>query len=109
MGAAEPLKLGVRGGERLLVVFVRGLRSGELWSVYGIVLLALGVRQGIAALRWQALVLFGVTTMKVFFVDLGSLSGFYRIASSLALGVVLLVVSFLYQRRISASAPEQSS
>jgi len=97
------------------LVFDAGARLAEqlaisvLWSVYGIVLLALGVRQGIAALRWQALVLFGVTTMKVFFVDLGSLSGFYRIASSLALGVVLLVVSFLYQRRISASAPEQSS
>lgn len=85
------------------------LAISVLWSVYGIVLLVLGVRQGIAALRWQALVLFGVTTLKVFFLDLGSLSGFYRIASSLGLGVVLLIVSFLYQRRMSAAVPEQSS
>jgi uncharacterized membrane protein len=61
-----------------------------------------GVRLKSAALRWQGLALFGVTTLKVFALDLSYLRGFYRIASSIALGVVLLVVSFLYQRSLAA-------
>ena len=71
------------------------------WSLYATVLLIVGARQHAAALRWQGLVLLGATTLKVFFVDLSALSGFARIASSMALGIVLLVVSFLYQRKLT--------
>ena len=60
-----------------------------------------------AALRWQGLVLFGITTLKVFFSDLSYLSGLYRIASSIALGVVLLIVSFLYQRSLTSRRSAQ--
>ena len=61
-----------------------------------------GVRLSSPLLRWQALALFAFTTLKVFFADLSNLSGFYRIISSIALGVVLLVISFLYQRSLRA-------
>jgi len=63
-------------------------------------LLVAGVRARLVGLRWQGLALFGLTTLKVFFADLDNLSGFYRIASSIALGIVLLIVSFLYQRTV---------
>jgi uncharacterized membrane protein len=76
------------------------------WSIYAAALLVIGARQHVAALRWQGLVLLGATTLKVFFVDLSDLSGFARIASSMALGVVLLIVSFLYQRKLTAGKPE---
>jgi len=82
-----------------------GLAISLLWTIYAVALLGFGVRQGQAALRWQALALFGITTVKVFFSDTASLQGFYRIGSAVALGVVLLVVSFVYQRRMAAAAP----
>jgi uncharacterized membrane protein len=61
-----------------------------------------GTRLRTAALRWQGLALLGVTTLKVFFADLGYLSGLYRVSSSIALGVVLIALSFLYQRKLAA-------
>jgi uncharacterized membrane protein len=73
-----------------------------LWTGYGVGLLWWGMRRHLAGVRWQGLVLLGVTIAKVFFFDLGFLSGFYRIVSSIALGIVLLFVSFLYQERLTA-------
>ena len=80
-----------------------------LWTVYATTLVLVGARVGTAALRWQGLALFGMTTLKVFLADLGYLSGIYRIVSSIALGVVLLMVSFLYQRSIVARRAKDGS
>lgn len=41
----------------------------------------------------------GLMAGKVFFYDLSFLERAYRILSFLVLGIVLLIVSFLYQRR----------
>jgi len=49
-------------------------------------------------LRWQAIVLIGITIVKVFTYDVSALDREYRIASFIALGVILLAISFLYQR-----------
>jgi uncharacterized membrane protein len=49
-------------------------------------------------LRWQALILIFITICKVFLYDTSSLDRGYRILSLIALGLVLLVTSFLYQR-----------
>lgn len=91
------------------VLLARSLTISLLWTLYATGLVAAGVRFGTAALRWQGLALFGATTLKVFFSDLGYLSGFYRIVSSIALGVVLLIVSFLYQRSLAASRQPQEN
>jgi len=48
--------------------------------------------------RWQALVLIAVTTVKVFIYDVGQLDRVYRILSFIVLGVLLLAISFVYQR-----------
>jgi len=61
----------------------------------------LGVREESASLRWQALALFGIAVTKVFLYDSSFLERFYRILSFFILGLVLLVVSFLYQRKLS--------
>jgi uncharacterized membrane protein len=79
-----------------------------LWTGYAAFLVLLGVRLSSPLLRWQALVLFAFTSLKVFFADLSNLSGFYRIISSIALGVVLLVISFLYQRRLRAQRDDRT-
>jgi uncharacterized membrane protein len=70
-----------------------------VWAVYGGAMLAYGhVRQN-KPLRLLALALLAATTFKVFFFDLSALDQLYRIVSFIALGVVLLGVSFLYQQR----------
>jgi uncharacterized membrane protein len=70
-----------------------------LWIVYAGVLMAVGLLRKTAALRWQALGLLGVAVAKVFLFDSSFLKLFYRIISFLILGLVLVVVSFFYQRR----------
>jgi len=77
----------------------RNLSLSILWAIYATGLILLGMQQKSALLRWQALLLFGVVVVKVFFYDLASLERAYRILSFLVLGSILLGVSFLYTRR----------
>jgi uncharacterized membrane protein len=51
-----------------------------------------------AFIRWQALVLIAATTIKVFVYDVSQLDRGYRILSFIVLGVLLLAISFGYQR-----------
>ena len=74
-----------------------------LWTLYATALIAVGMRNSLPPLRWQGLALFGLVVGKVFLLDLSYLERGYRIISFMALGVVLLVVSFLYQKRLAAS------
>jgi uncharacterized membrane protein len=72
-----------------------------LWTAYATALILLGVKRQSAILRWQALVLFGLVVAKVFIYDSSYLERFYRIVSFFILGLVLLAVSFLYQRKVA--------
>jgi uncharacterized membrane protein len=85
------------------------LALSVLWVVYALALMLGGVKWKSAALRWQALVLLGVAIAKVFFFDLSFLTRFYRIVSFFVLGLVLLLVSFFYQRRSTAGAGDKSA
>ena len=64
------------------------------------------MRLSSALLRWQGLALLALVSLKVFFADLAFLRGFYRIISSIALGVVLIAISYLYQRRLMRGAAD---
>jgi len=68
------------------------------FMIFGAILLSVGFWRASAFLRWQALVLLAVAIGKVFVVDVSELSQAYRILSFLGLGVLLLGVSFIYQR-----------
>lgn len=70
-----------------------------VWAAYGGAMLLFGHVRQQRTLRLLALALLAATTVKVFFFDLSELEKFYRIVSFIALGVVLLAVSFLYQQR----------
>jgi uncharacterized membrane protein len=72
-----------------------------LWTAYASALIALGIHRKSLLLRWQALSLFGFVVIKVFIYDSSFLERFYRIVSFFILGLVLLVVSFLYQRKVA--------
>ena len=81
--------------------FAQHLALSLLWTVYASILILVGMKRESPALRWQALVLFGLVVLKVFVYDSSYLERFYRILSFFVLGLVLLIVSFLYQNKTS--------
>ncbi|HEY8716136.1 MAG TPA: DUF2339 domain-containing protein [Candidatus Acidoferrum sp.] len=88
---------------------VRSFTYSAIWLVYGAALMAFGFRRRSAFARWQALILIAFTTGKIFLYDVSQLGGSYRILSFIALGAVLLGISFIYQRdwlKLSPRSPE---
>lgn len=69
-----------------------------LWTIYAAVSLAWGFARRNPAVRHAALALLGLTVLKVFAVDFAAVKTSYRILSFLVLGVVLLLVSLVYQK-----------
>jgi uncharacterized membrane protein len=49
-------------------------------------------------MRFAAIGIFGITILKIFVYDLSFLETLYRIFSFIALGVILLAVSYAYQK-----------
>ncbi len=87
---------------------VRDFTYSAIWLVYGASLMALGFWKRSAFVRWQALTLMAFTVVKVFLFDVSALDKGYRIVSFVALGGVLLAVSFIYQRDwLKLSQPEE--
>jgi uncharacterized membrane protein len=69
-----------------------------LWMAYGAMLMIVGFWRRSTLVRWQALVLIAATVVKVFVYDVSQLDRGYRIVSFIVLGVLLLAISFVYQR-----------
>jgi uncharacterized membrane protein len=83
-----------------------------LWAVYAAALVVVGLRQRFPPVRYVGMALFALTLGKVFLSDFTLLAGFYRVAGFLAVGAVLVLVSFLYQRvsaRTHPAGPAASS
>jgi uncharacterized membrane protein len=79
-------------------VYAQRLSLSGLWAVYSVVLIIIGFITRHAPSRICAIVLFFITIFKVFIFDLSSLESIYRIISFIGLGIILLLVSFLYTR-----------
>jgi Predicted membrane protein (DUF2339) len=79
-----------------------------LWAIYAGIALAWGFVRSNPVVRYAALALLGLTVFKVFAVDFADVKTAYRILSFVVLGVVLLLVSFAYQKRRSVSPPAES-
>src|SRR5207237_193996 len=76
----------------------RDFTYSALWMAYGAMLMVVGFFRRSAFVRWQALLLIAVTIVKVFVYDVSQLDRGYRIVSFIVLGVLLLAISFVYQR-----------
>jgi uncharacterized membrane protein len=76
----------------------RGAMLSITWALYATGLIVAGIRRRYAPIRYFAMVLFAMTIVKVFAVDLAELDRAYRIVSIVGLGMMLLVTSYLYQR-----------
>ena len=74
------------------------------WGAFALGLLLVGIRTGHKAARLSSLALFAATIAKVFLHDLWRLGQLYRVGSIFVLAVLLMLVSFLYQKFI---APER--
>jgi uncharacterized membrane protein len=80
------------------IQIARDFTYSALWMTYGATLMAMGFWRASAFVRWQALVIIAVTTTKIFLYDTSQLDRIYRILSFAVLGMILLVISFAYQR-----------
>ena len=80
------------------VKIARDFTYSALWMAYGAMLMVVGFWRRSAFVRWQALVLIAFTIGKVFLYDVSELDRGYRIVSFIVLGVLLLTISFMYQR-----------
>jgi uncharacterized membrane protein len=68
-----------------------------LWGLCAFVLMFTGLRQKNKNLRIMALSLFTLTLLKLFIYDIRGISEGGKIAAFISLGVLLLVISFMYQ------------
>lgn len=68
------------------------------WLIYAIILLVIGFVGAYKGVRIGGMLLLTLAILKLFFYDLWSLGTLYRIISSISLGVVLLAISFAYQK-----------
>ncbi|RKX39904.1 MAG: hypothetical protein DRP64_13505, partial [Verrucomicrobia bacterium] len=69
-----------------------------LWAVCALGLIFFGMKRRSATHRYFGLVLFGLATLKVLLLDSSELNGLERIAAFMGTGILLLVLSFGYQK-----------
>ena len=69
-----------------------------LWGAYALFLIVLGLWKNQGYLRVAAIVLFGVTLVKLFLYDMADMSTISKTIVMIILGVLLLVASFLYNK-----------
>lgn len=69
-----------------------------LWGVSSFILITVGLKTKRRSLRIISLTLFLITLLKLFFVDIKGISEAGKIAAFISLGLLLLIVSFMYQR-----------
>jgi hypothetical protein len=86
----------------------RQLALSSLWALYAVALVAIGIWRDYRPIRYLAMVIFGFTITKVFFVDIATLDRVYKMLSVMVLGVLLLVASYLYQRLKTPQDPAES-
>jgi uncharacterized membrane protein len=69
-----------------------------LWGVYALLLIILGIWKKKKGLRLMAIILFGITLIKLFFYDISHLNTLSKTIVMVSLGVLLLIISFLYNK-----------
>jgi uncharacterized membrane protein len=95
------------GGVDLETEFQRGHTAvSAFWGIVGLLALYAGLRRHGRSLRLAGFALFGVSVAKIFLYDLSRLSSVARAGSFLAVGAVLLLGGFFYQR-LSAELDER--
>lgn len=86
----------------LFILFIafqwKGLTVTLLWLLVAVIVFTLGVQKKWPALRMTSIVLMGVTLLKLVALDTLTFSTVQKVVAFLILGVLLLVVSYFYQK-----------
>lgn len=90
------------------ILNLRQLSVSGVWLLYSILAMIVGIARNAKGPRFFAIGLFGLTIIKIFIVDLAFLQTLYRVFSFMALGVILLAVSYAYQRYKMVLFPSES-
>ena len=69
-----------------------------LWGCYALLLIVIGISKKKKHLRISAIILFAVTLVKLFFYDISYLDTISKTIVFVSLGILLLVISFLYNK-----------
>ncbi|MFK7833446.1 MAG: DUF2339 domain-containing protein [Winogradskyella sp.] len=69
-----------------------------LWGVYAFLLIAFGIWKDKAYLRIGGIIFFGITLVKLFLYDISHLNTISKTIVFVSLGVLLLIISFLYNK-----------
>lgn len=69
-----------------------------LWGVYSFLLIAFGIWKNKSYLRIGGMAFFGITLVKLFFYDIVHLNTISKTIVFVSLGVLLLIISFLYNK-----------
>jgi uncharacterized membrane protein len=83
--------------------FARDMSYTLAWALYAFGLLIVGVWKRNKGARYAALALLCVTLLKLFVHDLASLGQLYRVAALMAVAVIAILASFIYQRFLPAN------
>jgi len=70
-----------------------------IWLLFAIALFAVGLRRQNRYYRYAALGLLALVLLKAFFIDLAELATIYKILLFMILGLILLAISFVYQKK----------
>jgi hypothetical protein len=90
--------------ELLHLLELNGLRTGYklglsiLWGVYALLLIGIGIAKNKKYVRIGAIALFAITLIKVVLYDLSALDTISKTIVFVSLGVLLLIISFLYNK-----------
>ena len=85
------------------------LELSIFWGIYSVFMIVLGIWQKKNHLRIAAIALLAVTLLKLFFYDLTELNAIAKTIVFVSLGVLLLLISFLYNKYKIAIFNEESS
>jgi uncharacterized membrane protein len=98
-------------GGQMWVFFDKPTTNGEfyaysaVWIVYALALLAVGILRDSVALRYASLSVLSIAVAKVFLYDMSDLTGLYRVASFLGLGLTLIGIGYIYRRFVFRPQP----
>lgn len=86
--------------EAIKIARIKIIKTGfpVLWGVLAFVFLIIGIKKQIKTLRIIALSLLGITIVKLFFYDISNISETGKIISFILLGILILIISFVYQK-----------
>lgn len=80
-----------------------------LWGLLSFALMWLGMKYKLKAMRVASLTLFSLTLLKLFLFDIKNIPVWGKIAAFFCLGVLLLIVAFMYQRTAKKSIADDEA